>query len=1356
MGTVACDWWFFDDAIVLDTAGRFAVHEGDSPVVPVWKKFVNLLRKQRKGRPIDGVVLVIPADALTGSVEDAAAEGKAARAKDATRKGKQLRSKILELREKLGVVFPVYILVTKCDKLMGFEETFALLDSEKQASMFGWGSPHPLEAPFEPQWVDEAFDSAQQDLEAMRLELLRRGSMTRYADLVYLFPEEFARLRPALKAYLESIFSGNRFEEVPPLRGVFFASNGKDGQKLSSLINYAKKGGQPSEAPRLESGADEGFQGMSYFVHDVYRKKVFRERGLAYPTRRDDKLVGAKRYAKVAGFIISVVGTAALTYLFVAATDPLSQINTRLSFVKQVAGAQDPLQIPTNYSDSTHPLPAAYRKVAQQKPRLEKNILATGIVDRAHESLGGVAARGFGQVAREAQGRSPLLSQGDSLLAYPADLRQVREGQQRVKRLWTESLPVREAAAEIVSIYSVPKDGVGAILGQFLEDPAEDFAAPVRLGLPAEEVQRLAATGAQAEFERRAGATMLLKASGPDGFAFERFQRMLAAGKQFDQRRKALADGGGLAEVRACVQSYAALKTSVDAAQARVASAPAGAAPGEAETDSPQEDKSAAGDKPPPTKAELKQNAKKEGAKAAMKGAASALEAGKGAIFGSDLPEPEPRNTPIGLLLAADFPAVQEALNRLHKENQNPVLLASPMTPSPQEILDRLTDEAESQLQAAVVAQDGTQLSIEGSPEDLPLLDYLAAHLDRWPTVAELDSACADNSFGEELVRGLLNSTRPGAEENPLEKFFQHFKERVAAFDAAVQKATPASPLVRAGIDVLRYELCQLAEAERKELEKATVGRDAEFKILRTQRSDKEFNRCHDAAWAKAYDQIVDYRAALETLLGGAASITCEQHELWRSEDAFLPRTRYATAEDFVRWQEGRSLSVFARLYERETPEALIDAWVKHLKEYVTNCSDAIKDLPPDREVSSRLKRLEVSFGPGSAPIEGKHLTDVRKLFDSLSALPDLTASAAGALAGHLKAVELRRRASALGDRTYLSEQVAKLYGTLYIQLKVLLAYTLVDEIESFAKEYQTDFANRFPFRSDATEEADIQEFQDLCSNDRFRFLLSANDNEKDSPSFDSMAKLCKPVLSPDVKAYGRLTEFLQKLKDQSEFLGAEQAFSVHFRPEKGIRREVTRLDAFAMEFPVDSGRFELCPTWDHRKRDALWNKGPSGTLPVWTFAGADLRQRITLTIGCSAPRGEIDTVDFQPGNGYLLEEDEEPCDLGRAAKVSRTLALRESGRLSLLRLIAMFETDPADRKIVGHWLRFPVFVHRAGPRLERRPDAKPLPFVVVLTFWAGNRAKEAPEFEVTVPRLTKGSWSKAGVETWADENWRG
>ena len=101
-GTRYCDWWFTEDAVLIDTAGRYTTHDSDAKLdKESWLSFLDLLKKSRPRQPINGVMVAISLeDLMTLSSTELAAHANA------------IRARLLELHDRLKVDFPVYALFT--------------------------------------------------------------------------------------------------------------------------------------------------------------------------------------------------------------------------------------------------------------------------------------------------------------------------------------------------------------------------------------------------------------------------------------------------------------------------------------------------------------------------------------------------------------------------------------------------------------------------------------------------------------------------------------------------------------------------------------------------------------------------------------------------------------------------------------------------------------------------------------------------------------------------------------------------------------------------------------------------------------------------------------------------------------------------------------------------------------------------------------------------------------------------------------------------------------------------------------------------------------------------------------------
>ena len=132
-GTRNCEWMFADEAVLIDTAGRYTTQDSASEIdSAAWTGFLALLKKHRRRQPLNGVLVAI-------SLSDLATLPDAQRSAHA----RAVRQRIHELHDKLGLRLPVYVLFTKADLIAGFTEFFENLGREEREQV--WGVSFPLD-----------------------------------------------------------------------------------------------------------------------------------------------------------------------------------------------------------------------------------------------------------------------------------------------------------------------------------------------------------------------------------------------------------------------------------------------------------------------------------------------------------------------------------------------------------------------------------------------------------------------------------------------------------------------------------------------------------------------------------------------------------------------------------------------------------------------------------------------------------------------------------------------------------------------------------------------------------------------------------------------------------------------------------------------------------------------------------------------------------------------------------------------------------------------------------------------------------------------------------------------------------
>ncbi|MBA8801390.1 type VI secretion system protein ImpL [Agrobacterium sp. RC10-4-1] len=310
-GTRNCNWWFADEAILIDTAGRYTTQDDlDGSSKAGWEGFLSLLRRYRRSQPINGalVTLSIP-DLLNRDPEEQRQELRS------------IRQRLSELDEYLRARVPVYIVLTKADLLHGFVEFFDGFNKTDRQQV--WGTTFKLDESYSaenlPQRLTEEFELLQQRVDAMLIERLQQEQNAEIRGRIFRFPAELARLKDRLHEALGELCARSPLIEAPLLRGVYFASGTQPETERSPA------------APRTR---------RSYFLSRLFKDVIFPEAALVM---RDKRLSGRQLLVRRIAYGASAAAVAIvftgwiLTYF--ANTQALAEADRKLgAYVQLVQG----------------------------------------------------------------------------------------------------------------------------------------------------------------------------------------------------------------------------------------------------------------------------------------------------------------------------------------------------------------------------------------------------------------------------------------------------------------------------------------------------------------------------------------------------------------------------------------------------------------------------------------------------------------------------------------------------------------------------------------------------------------------------------------------------------------------------------------------------------------------------------------------------------------------------------------------------------------------------------------------------------------------------------------------------------
>ncbi|MCY1033889.1 type VI secretion system protein [Corallococcus sp. BB11-1] len=257
----AAGWafWFLEGGLVIDVKGGVFTEPSQRA------RLISHLEKARPLRPLDSVVLMLPAPELV-SMRLSSEGAEAPLTPELWMRMEELHRALRALNDVLGVSCPIYVVITKADELTGFREFCQALPAEKRDQMFGWSNPHASQEKYDTGWVRGAIDSVYDELCGVQLALFARGGpvlaqeAARYQ--LFSFAESVRRLQDPLCGVLDRFFKGGLYDQPLWLRGIYFC-------------------GSPTGPVREGERA-----GRIAFAGELFEKKVFPEGGLARPSLR--------------------------------------------------------------------------------------------------------------------------------------------------------------------------------------------------------------------------------------------------------------------------------------------------------------------------------------------------------------------------------------------------------------------------------------------------------------------------------------------------------------------------------------------------------------------------------------------------------------------------------------------------------------------------------------------------------------------------------------------------------------------------------------------------------------------------------------------------------------------------------------------------------------------------------------------------------------------------------------------------------------------------------------------------------------------------------------------------------------
>ena len=354
-GTRNCDWWFTDEAVLIDTAGRYTTQDSNADQDRGgWQKFLELLGKYRPRRPVNGVIVAVSLHELMTSSRVERQERAAA-----------IRARIQELMSRFHTRVPVYVWFTKADLVAGFTAFFDDLTPAEREQV--WGITFPPQTDGDASKTVAFFNAEYEALlgriNGRIMERLQQERELSRRARVLMFPAQMASLEPFLREFLADLFADSRFDQPVVMRGVYFTSGTQEGRPIDRVLSRL------SSQYGLEYAVEQNSaqQGRSYFLTRLLREVIFPEAELGGVNARYEK---RQRLLRLAGYgvmgLVFVVAISVWTASLLANRSLMSQVTRQTNAFQNGLQQQGPPTGAAALADRLAPLFQAtqvYRQV---------------------------------------------------------------------------------------------------------------------------------------------------------------------------------------------------------------------------------------------------------------------------------------------------------------------------------------------------------------------------------------------------------------------------------------------------------------------------------------------------------------------------------------------------------------------------------------------------------------------------------------------------------------------------------------------------------------------------------------------------------------------------------------------------------------------------------------------------------------------------------------------------------------------------------------------------------------------------------------------------------------------------------
>jgi len=263
-----CNWLFANEAVIMDASGRYVSQPDKSIDNAEWLSFLDILQRYRRTKPMDGLIIAVDINRIINAKDD-----------EIERESQNIRDRIDNIVEKLGVSLPVYLIFTKCDLINGFTDFFGSLSANERNQILGFSlnaqQQSNIPNAFKDEWtiLCNSLKSYVHKVMTPEIEIQKRRG-------IYLFPRQLELSFNKVNHFVSTLFRQSTYLDRPTLQGVYLTSSLQEVSPVDLVMGDIEK----SYNIRVSPSASAPAESRSFFIKDAFLKAIFSVRGFVTPT----------------------------------------------------------------------------------------------------------------------------------------------------------------------------------------------------------------------------------------------------------------------------------------------------------------------------------------------------------------------------------------------------------------------------------------------------------------------------------------------------------------------------------------------------------------------------------------------------------------------------------------------------------------------------------------------------------------------------------------------------------------------------------------------------------------------------------------------------------------------------------------------------------------------------------------------------------------------------------------------------------------------------------------------------------------------------------------------------------------